>query len=99
MAPAGATARPLETDPGGHLVPRYDYRCQQCQHAFEASHALAAQAPPCPHCGGATRKTLLSAPAVHGVMAQGRERAVQSLTPAASAPGHRHGPNCGCAQH
>jgi putative FmdB family regulatory protein len=78
-------------------MPLYDYRCERCAKTFEALHALAASAPACPECGGPSAKAFLSAPAVHGAMAQGREEAVQSLQPKTS--GHRHGPNCGCTHH
>jgi len=78
-------------------MPLYDYRCERCATPFEALHPIAAQAPACPECGGSSAKAFLSAPAVHGAMAQGREQAVQSLQ--SKPTGHRHGPNCGCSSH
>jgi putative FmdB family regulatory protein len=80
-------------------MPSYDYRCTCCSTHFEAWHAIADTAPPCPTCGGAAIKELLAAPAIHGHMARGREQAIQSLQPTdAAAPG-RHGPGCPCCQH
>jgi putative FmdB family regulatory protein len=32
-------------------MPRYDYRCTQCGHRFEARHGIADDAPDCPNCG------------------------------------------------
>ena len=60
-------------------MPTYDYRCHACGRDFEAFHALAAPKPPCPDCGGEAVRVLLSAPPVHGGMAQGREQAARSL--------------------
>ena len=60
-------------------MPTYDYQCQSCASRFEAFHPLAAPAPGCPSCGGPATRVLLSAPAYHGAMAQGRERAQRSL--------------------
>ena len=60
-------------------MPRYDYRCGSCQTAFEAVHAMSATPPPCPACGGTVERTFMQAPAMHGFMARGRERASKSL--------------------
>ena len=60
-------------------MPMYDYRCSRCQGQFEALRAVTAAAPPCPHCGGSTERLILSAPAIHGAMARGRELAAKSL--------------------
>jgi len=60
-------------------MPTYDYRCNQCAQQFEIYQRLSAPAPSCPRCGGEARRTFLSAPAVHGAMARGREMAVSAL--------------------
>lgn len=78
-------------------MPTYDYRCRQCGHSFEARHSIDACAPPCPSCGGTADKVILSAPAVHGYMAQGRELAVRSLEPREAHPSH--GIGCPCCRH
>lgn len=71
----------------------YDYECTRCGIRFEAVHAIDAHKPDCPACCGEVRQLILSAPAVHGRMARGRELAVRAL-----APQHVHGPGCGCGQ-
>lgn len=78
-------------------MPTYDYRCCQCGHSFEARHPIDVCAPPCPACGGAADKVILSAPAVHGYMARGRELAVRSLEPREAHTGH--GSGCPCCRH
>lgn len=60
-------------------MPTYDYRCSECAAEFEACHGVAEPAPACRRCGGRCRRVLLVAPAVHGWMARGRERAARSL--------------------
>lgn len=60
-------------------MPTYDYRCNQCHDQFEVHHRVSAPAPTCRRCGGETRRIYLTAPAVHGAMARGRELAVESL--------------------
>lgn len=60
-------------------MPTYDYRCILCHTDFEAHHGLSAPAPACHRCGGEARRVYLSAPAVHGAMARGRDLAVRSL--------------------
>jgi putative FmdB family regulatory protein len=60
-------------------MPTYDYRCNVCQTQFEANHRLSTPAPVCHRCGGETRRVYLSAPAVHGAMARGRDIAAKSL--------------------
>lgn len=78
-------------------MPIYDYRCVQCSAQFEASHAINAPAPDCPSCGGRAEKAILTAPAAHGRMAQGRELAMQSLrTSRAQTRPHAHGAGCSC---
>lgn len=50
-------------------MPLYDYRCPQCEHAFEARHGFNAPAPACPACGyDAPRKRITQAPSVAGGM-------------------------------
>lgn len=60
-------------------MPIYDFQCSVCRGQFEARRTLAADAPPCPRCGGTTLRKILSAPAIHGAMARGRERAAKSI--------------------
>lgn len=69
-------------------MPLYDYLCGQCQHQFEMRRHMADETPPCPACGGPAKKVVLSPPAFHGAMAQGREAAMRSL--------QKHGPRCPC---
>lgn len=75
-------------------MPTYDYCCKQCGLEFEVQHAMTAPLPTCRHCGGAVRRLILSAPAVHGQMAQGREKAARTLEPTPAPTGH--GPGCPC---
>jgi putative FmdB family regulatory protein len=42
----------------------YEYRCKECQHAFERIQKFGARAPRCPECSGRTER-LISAPAIH----------------------------------
>jgi putative FmdB family regulatory protein len=77
-------------------MPTYNYRCDSCNLVFEATHAIAANRPSCPECGGSVTQVFLVAPAVHGSMARGREMAVRSLEPKPAAGGH--GPNCPCCR-
>lgn len=60
-------------------MPAYDYRCSVCHSQFESRHKLTAAAPPCPQCGGSAVRVILSAPAIHGFMARGRDRAARSI--------------------
>lgn len=60
-------------------MPTYDYECDRCRTVFEAFHAASAPSPECPECGGLSTKHFMSAPAIHGDAAQGREQAVRSL--------------------
>lgn len=41
-------------------MPRYDYRCKQCDHRFEAQHSMQADPPPCPNCGQADLQRLIT---------------------------------------
>jgi len=75
-------------------MPSYDYRCTRCHTQFEARHGIAAARPACPRCGGDAKLAFVSAPAVHGHMARGRELAVRSLEPKRHPAGH--GPGCPC---
>ena len=77
-------------------MPTYDYRCKICRSETEVRHPVNEAAPRCPDCGGGMEKIILSAPAVHGYMAQGREQAMKSLCPPDHDTSHRHGPGCGC---
>ena len=60
-------------------MPIYDYQCSACQGHFEARRALSADAPRCPQCGGPSMRMILSAPAIHGAMARGRDLAARSI--------------------
>lgn len=60
-------------------MPIYDYQCSACLGHFEARRAISADAPHCPHCGGPSMRTILSAPAIHGAMARGRDLAARSV--------------------
>ena len=77
-------------------MPTYDYLCTQCKLQFEAHHAINASSPYCSVCGGSTEKMILSAPAMHGTMARGRDQAMRSLEPKSGQKKHVHGPGCGC---
>lgn len=73
-------------------MPTYDYCCSRCQIQFEARHGIAEEPPVCPHCAASVSRVFLSAPAVHGYMARGREAAARTLEPAPTG----HGPGCPC---
>ncbi|WP_203434318.1 FmdB family zinc ribbon protein [Nitrosococcus halophilus] len=60
------------------MMPTYEYHCLACNQDFEAYHGMNEPAPYCPACGGAVKQRL-SAPAIHGYKARGREAAMQSL--------------------
>lgn len=60
-------------------MPRYDYRCTGCRAVFECTHPIGGAAPSCPRCGAVAARTILCAPAVHGVLSRGREEAMRSL--------------------
>lgn len=75
-------------------MPTYDYRCPNCHTLFQARHAMAAGGPDCPACGTAPERVILSAPAVHGHMARGRESAARIFERQETET--RHGPGCSC---
>jgi putative FmdB family regulatory protein len=75
-------------------MPTYDYRCPKCHTQFQANHAMTAEQPACPACGTTPNKVILSAPSVHGQMAQGREKAIQTFE--AQEARNAHGPGCPC---
>lgn len=77
-------------------MPTYDYICTECKLQFKASHSINAERPECSVCGGPTEQLILSAPAIHGSMARGRDEAMRSLQPKAGQNNHTHGPGCGC---
>lgn len=77
-------------------MPAYDYVCTGCRLQFEARHAIDAPTPECPSCGSAAERVILTAPALHGHMARGRDLAMRSLQPQAGQDKHGHGPGCGC---
>ncbi|MHB1322118.1 MAG: FmdB family zinc ribbon protein [Acidithiobacillus ferrivorans] len=80
-------------------MPIYDYLCAQCNLQFEARHAINAASPNCPICESAVEKTVLTAPAMHGHMARGRDLAMRSLQPKPGQEKHIHGSGCGCGHH
>ncbi|WP_375142702.1 FmdB family zinc ribbon protein [Methylomonas koyamae] len=77
-------------------MPTYDYHCGNCGSDLEFRHSVNSNAPECPQCGGIMEKRILSAPAVHGYMAVGRNQAMASLQRPLEEASHRHGPGCGC---
>lgn len=79
-------------------MPTYDYQCTQCKLQFEARRSIAELTPDCPACGSITEKMILSAPAMHGHMACGRDLAMRSLQPKPDQT-HTHAPGCGCGRH
>ncbi len=79
-------------------MPTYDYQCTQCKLQFEAHQSIDAAAPDCSACGSVTEKVILSAPAMHGNMARGRDLAMRSLQPKPDQT-HKHAPGCGCGRH
>lgn len=79
-------------------MPTYDYLCTTCDTRFESQHSVRAPHPVCPACGGSVRRLFLTAPAVHGHMARGRELAVNSLDPGTMQPTGAHGANCPCCR-
>lgn len=60
-------------------MPTYDYECLECHSQFEARHAITDEAPACIACGGEAQRRILSAPAMHGFSARGRDMAARSL--------------------
>jgi putative FmdB family regulatory protein len=75
-------------------MPTYDYRCPNCHTQFQAQHAMTAAKPDCPACGAPPDQVILSAPAVHGNMARGREAASRTFEKQEISIGH--GPGCPC---
>ncbi len=75
-------------------MPTYDYFCPSCRHSFAAHHKMSEPRPSCPQCGGLVERAFLTAPAIHGGAARGREAAIRSLTATAADSGH--GPKCPC---
>lgn len=71
-------------------MPVYDYLCTQCSKQYEVHQAMSAAPPVCPDCNTNMQRRILSAPAVHGHMARGREQAIRSL------PETGHGKGCPC---
>ena len=50
-------------------MPLYDYRCPECDTAFEARHGFTEAAPACPSCGYTQPKRIITAaPSVAGGM-------------------------------
>lgn len=71
-------------------MPIYDYCCKQCGKQYEVYQSIDALAPECQDCRVSMVRQILSAPAVHGSMARGREQAMRSL------PEATHGKGCPC---
>ncbi len=59
-------------------MPIYEYECLSCGHRFESLQWISERDPACPHCRTEVRRRI-SAPAVHGEAARGREAAMRSL--------------------
>lgn len=50
-------------------MPRYDYKCPNCAHRFEARHSFHDTAPACPSCGHPEpQRVITAAPTVAGGM-------------------------------
>lgn len=50
---------------GGKRVPRYDYRCQTCDHEFELRQSFSSEpVADCPECGGNSRRLIRAVPVV-----------------------------------
>lgn len=79
-------------------MPTYNYQCVKCNLQIKKNNKIYDVTPDCPACGGKTEKIFLSAPAIHGHMARGRELAIESLHPR-SGDGRIHGMSCGCGNH
>jgi len=47
-------------------MPTYDYECNQCAENHRIQHAMSAEKPACPSCGGELTQVFLVAPAVNG---------------------------------
>jgi len=77
-------------------MPIYDYLCTECKLQFEVRHSINAPKPTCSVCGSGLEKIIISAPAMHGNMARGRDLAVRSLHTKNEYVNHIHSPGCGC---
>ena len=85
-------------------MPTYDYACADCGN-FSALRPMSArnEACPCPRCGTAAYRVMLSAPTLATLDSASRsahatnERAAHApMTSAEYATRHKHGPGCGC---
>jgi len=71
-------------------MPRYDYKCQSCDHLFEGISRVSAPNPPCSKCESPTRKVILTAPRIkvqsdwHGEMARAQRKMRQDPVPVGS---------------
>jgi putative FmdB family regulatory protein len=41
-------------------MPLYEYRCENCGHSFDVTHAVGGTPGPCPVCGGPARRLFTS---------------------------------------
>ncbi|HEB74575.1 MAG TPA: zinc ribbon domain-containing protein, partial [Candidatus Desulfofervidus auxilii] len=41
-------------------MPLYDYRCEDCNHVFEAMHGIDEPPPTCPNCGSKWVKKIIT---------------------------------------
>ncbi len=46
-------------------MPLYDYKCPACDNRFEARHSFSESAPPCPKCGHAEPKRVITTAPTH----------------------------------
>ncbi len=82
-------------------MPVYEYGCAQCGPFTELRPMVEFADPqPCPGCGGASPRMILTAPGL-AVMEGGRRKASATNERSASAPqrssgGGRHAAGCGC---
>jgi putative FmdB family regulatory protein len=75
-------------------MPTYDYLCPNCNTQFKEFHSINAARPNCPECEAIPDRLFLSAPSIHGHMAQGRDKAARTFEEQESK--NKHGPGCPC---
>ncbi len=65
-------------------MPTYDYECAACGENHRLQHAMSADTPDCPACGGSLDQVFLTAPAIGGT--NGGSGASADDFPACEAP-------------